>query len=87
MVTKVQRRALWWMLDNGGEIMIVTGHKTVRLGKIRQTETPLIAGNVNFLDGLMCNGLIEPVGPREDYGYRLTDAGKKAAGTRPDAAR
>lgn len=86
MTTKVQRRALWWMLDHGGEIMIVTGHKTTRLAKTRATQQPVIAGSANLLHGLKCNLFIVPVGiPWDDHLYRITDAGRKAAGNqRPE---
>jgi len=85
MTTKVQRLALWWMLDHGGEMMIYTGYKTTRLAETMPTKSaasrPIIAGSVNVLDGLKSNQFIQAVGdPWKDHLYRITDAGRKAAG-------
>lgn len=79
MATSVQRQALRWMIENGGTMMIVTGHKTVRRGTVRKTDQPVIAGNSVFLHGMKMNKFIEPVTdtPWIDHLYRVTDFGRK----------
>lgn len=70
-VTPVQRKVLRWLESHGGSLPISTGYKTVRLGTGTESGDPIVAGNVNLLDGLNRRKLIEPVGD-DGWNYRLT---------------
>lgn len=84
MATRVQRKVLWAMLDNGGEILIATGYKTVKLGTVKTTAKQyagqtIVCGNLNLTGGLQNMKFAEPIG---DMRWRITDAGRDAMGRR-----
>jgi hypothetical protein len=66
MPTRLQIKVLHWMIANGGELFISTGHKRVRFdytdGFGKQGEL-FCKGNVNLLDGLTANKYIESMFP------------------------
>lgn len=83
MPTPVQRKVCAWIVENGGEMSIASGHKTVRRGTIRSGKyagQTAVAGNLNLIDGLMNNRFVEQL----EWGrYRITDAGRKIARAEP----
>ena len=66
MATKVQKKVLWWMLDNGGELFICTGNKRVLFAHTDVLGKPnelFCKGNDNLVGGLLANKFAERVGP------------------------
>ena len=64
MATKVQRKVLWWMIDNGGELYISTGNKRVLFAYTdafgKQGEM-FCKGNQNLTGGLIAQKLAFPM--------------------------
>jgi hypothetical protein len=59
MATKVQKKVLWWMIDNGGELYIMTGHKRVLFDHTNIFGKPnemFCRGTDNLIHGLRTQG-------------------------------
>ena len=71
-------------------MLISPGYKRVLIGKRLSSGEPMIAGNQNLIFGLLANKYVERVGEagtEAGLSYRITEAGRKAAGKkRPDPA-
>jgi hypothetical protein len=59
VATKVQRKVLWWMIDNGGELYITSGNKRVLFAHTDAFGKPgeiFCKGNENLTRGLEAQG-------------------------------
>lgn len=80
---RLQKAVLWWLIDQGGSGLYVTGHKTVTTGTRRSDGKPAVLGNENGAAGLLDNGWVTTDGNRFGKGlhtFTITEAGRKAAG-------
>lgn len=96
MPTKVQKKVLWWMIDNGGEIYITTGNKRVlysHTNSFGKESEMYCKGNENLTGGLLANGYTErmfkvtevnQILTRDEqfllHRFKITEKGIKAAG-------
>jgi hypothetical protein len=77
MPTKVQKKVLWWIIDNGGELYIMSGHKRVLFDYTSTFGKPnemFCRGNDNLIGGLEANVYAERMFKITEVNQNLTQA-------------